>query len=118
MSNSLTFCGRLAENPEIRGRDNNVCSFRLIRNEYAGSGEDGQRQERVVSLQFTALGAAVKAISKARKGDQLFVTARIENNNYTDAENRQHYGFNFILDSFEFGAPGAATRAALADAAQ
>jgi len=39
------------------------------------------------------------------KGDQLIVGFRIENNNY-EKDGEIAYGFNFIVEDFQFGAPG------------
>lgn len=118
MSNAFHFDGRMAEAPELRNSATKVCKFRLIRNERAGTDESGERKERVVAIPFTAFGATAEAIAKhVRKGDQLFIDARIENNRYTDSEQREHFDYNFVVTGFDFGAPGEASRAALADRA-
>jgi len=102
------FVGNLARAVALTGNgDRAVARLTLISNEYAGKDKDtGDAMERAVSLQFTAFRAKAEALAKhAMKGDQLIVTYRIENNNYTK-EGEDVYGYNFIVEDFAFGAPG------------
>ncbi|MDF3889005.1 single-stranded DNA-binding protein [Cupriavidus basilensis] len=110
-----TFIGRLPDAPIQRRHGNTtVTKFVLIRNEYAGK----ERATRKVTLQFTAFDSQAEAIARNfATGDQMIVYYRIENNNY-EGEGGTHYGYNFIVDSFEFGAPGETTRNRLAQRAQ
>lgn len=116
MSNAYHFEGRLADEPQAGNTESAPCRFRLIRNEHVGTDGNGQaRPERVVSIPFAAFGGRGRAIAQhARKGDQLIVTAHIENNRYTDANNVEHFDYNFVVDDFSFGAPGEIKRQELA----
>lgn len=113
--NRLNFAGRLAAAPTQTGAgEKAIVKLTLIRNDYAGKDEGGEAKTRVVAIQFTAFGKKGEAIAKhCMKGDQLIVSARISNNNWTDKDEVEHYGFNFTIDEFEFGAPAAEKRAAL-----
>lgn len=116
MPNTLIFAGRVAQAPTLtRPNDKVVCKFTLIRNEYAGTDDAGiAREERVVNIQFTAFGTRAEAIAKnAMEGDQLIVTARIANNKYQQ-DGHDVYGFNFVVENFDFGAPGPRKRAQFA----
>lgn len=118
MPNKFLFDGRMAAAAEVRTTANaKVCKFRLIRNEHTGTNDDGSRRDpRTVAVNFTAFGSKGEVIAQhVRKGDQLFVEARIENNNYTDGDGREHYEQSFIVQDFDFGAPGEATRAVIAN---
>lgn len=120
MANAFIFTGRMASSPVLtRPNGTSVCKFTLIRNEYAGKDDSGaKRPERKVALQFVAFEGKAEAIAEhVMEGDQIEITARIENNNYTDKDNIEHYGFNFVLQDFEFGAPGARKREQLASKA-
>lgn len=113
MQNNL-FVGNLAKAPTISGTgDRAVCRFTLIENEYAGRDAQGAAKQRTTSLEFVAFRGKAEAIAKsAMKGDQIIVTYRIENNNYTpQGSNETRYGFNFIVEEFKFGAPGSEKRA-------
>lgn len=115
MSNVILYFGRVASTPVLtRPSGNTVCKFTLLRNEYTGEDDQGvARPERVVSVQFTAFGSKAENISKyVLEGDQLLIEARLENNNFTK-DGKEEYGFNFIVSSFEFGAPGQKKRAQL-----
>lgn len=114
--NDFHFEGRLAASPAVSGsEDRAYCRFVLIRNEYAGRDESsGETNERTVSIQFTAFRKKAEAIAKhCRKGDQLILRARVENNNYVK-DGETDYGFSFIVEDFTFGAPGESTRSELA----
>jgi len=120
MSNAYHFDGRLAAAPVVTrpSADLTVCKFTLIRNERINGDEGKERKERKVQIQFTAFNGLANTIAEhCLEGDQLIVTARIENNNYTVNEEIE-YGFNFILTEFSFGAPGAKKREALANRSQ
>ena len=101
------FVGNLAKSPSISGTgDKAVGKFILISNEYAGKDKSGEAQERLVSLQFTIFRARAEALAEhAKKGDQLIVDFRIENNNY-EKDGDTIYDLNFIVEDFSFGAPG------------
>ncbi len=108
-----TFVGRVAATVSVSGAgDRAVAKIVLIRNEYAGKDKtSGEIKERTVSIQFTAFRSTAEMLAKhIRKGDQLIVTYRIENNIWTDNEGVERFGYNFIIDGFEFGAPGQAKR--------
>lgn len=108
MSNVHCFDGRIAAAPVLTGAgERAVCKFTAIRNEYAGKDQNEEAMERTVAIQFTAFRARAEAIARNfMKGDQIILTARIENNNWTDKDQVEHYGFNFVVTDFGFGAPG------------
>ncbi len=104
------FIGNLAKAATVSGSgDRAVCRFTLISNEYAGKDKDsGEARQRIVSIQFTAFRQKGETIAQhALKGDQLIVHYRIEHNHYTDKTSGEEvYGYNFIVEDFDFGAPG------------
>jgi single-strand DNA-binding protein len=119
MPNKFFFDGRLAANPELKTSENNTARtrFRLIRNEYAGRDGDGAAREREVSIPFVAFGKNAENIAAhCLVGDQLVIEASISNNDYTDKDGIDRYEFNFVVEHFDFGAPGAAKRKKLAEA--
>lgn len=107
------FTGRVAREPIKRGsEDSPVCFFTLIRNEYAGQ----NRAERKVALSFTAFGGKAEALAKnLLEGDQLNVEYRVANND-REGDAGVEYGFSFVVEEFEFGAPGPKKREKLAQA--
>lgn len=119
MANSGVFTGRLAEAVELRHHGEvTVASFTLIRNEYAGEDDGGERRERQVAIRFTAFGPRAKAISEhMRKGDQMVVTYGIENSKPYERDGVTIYGHTFKVKEFEFGAPGSEKREMLANRA-
>jgi single-strand DNA-binding protein len=104
----LTAVGNLARSPEsIDKGDTPYTRFCLVGNDYAGKDDDGAAREVVTSLWFVAFGAMGEAIARhARKGDQLFVEARIRANNWIDKQGEKQYDHSFVVQGFRFGAPG------------
>ena len=113
------FVGNVAAAPKLTGTgENAVCKFTLIETAYAGTDkETGEKRERTTAIQFTAFRKLAEVImANSRKGDQLAVNYRIENNNYKK-EGEDVYSYNFVVEEFAFGAPGKIKRAEL-EAAQ
>ena len=115
--NKLFFTGRAAAAPELNTYgDTKVARFRLIRNDYAGKDENGERRETQVTIPFTAFGGMAETLAKnVMTGDQLVIEAKISNNNYTDGEGKERYDYNFEVVAFDYGAPGAEKRKKLAE---
>jgi single-strand DNA-binding protein len=113
--NRFHFAGRLADTPKSETHGETiVTTFRLIRNEYAGP----DRPERVVGIPFVMFGPRGQSIAKnSLTGDQLIIEATVRNTHYTVGD-EDRYGFDFVADDFEFGAPGKLKRDELADRAQ
>ncbi len=106
VGNSAVFVGRVAKTITLTG---DVAKIVLLRNEYAGKDVSGEAKERMVGLQFTAFGKQAEVLAKnSKKGDQLVLSYRVENNDYVDAKAVERFGHNFIVTSFEFGAKGPA----------
>ena len=109
---TLTAVGNLARNPELVAKnDSSYTRFCLVGNDYAGKDEEGAAREVVTSLWFVAFGAMGEALARnGRKGDQLFIEARVRASNWTDKQGEKQYDHSFIVDGFRFGAPGKAKR--------
>ena len=105
---TLTAVGNLARNPELVAKnDSSYTRFCLVGNDYAGKDEEGAAREVVTSLWFVAFGAMGEALARnARKGDQLFVEARVRASNWTDKQGEKQYDHAFVVQGFRFGAPG------------
>jgi single-strand DNA-binding protein len=105
---TLTAVGNLARNPEfVAKNDTGYARFCLVGNDYAGKDEGGTAREVTTSLWFVAFGALGEALARnARKGDQLFVEARVRANNWTDKQGEKQYDHSFVVQGFRFGAPG------------
>lgn len=118
MPNLFVFDGRLAATPELeQGEKTSRTWFKLIRNEFAGTDDAGNAKERQVSIGFTAFGKDAERIArKALVGDQLIITARISNNDYTDRDGIDRFSFNFDVERVEFGRLGPEGRRRFAEA--
>lgn len=119
--NKCFFTGRVAKSVTVAGSgDKAVAKFTLIDNEYAGKDANtGEIKERTVAIQFTAFARRAEALGKnVQVGDQLIIEYRVQNNNYKDKDQVEHYGFEFIVEDFTFGAPGAVKREMLQEQRQ
>jgi single-strand DNA-binding protein len=109
---ALTAVGNLARNPELlTGNDTSYTRFCLIANDYAGKDEQGAARAVTTSLWFVAFGSVGESLARhARKGDQLFVSARVRSSNWTNAQGERQFDHSFIVEGFRFGAAGRLTR--------
>ena len=109
---SLTAVGNLARNPEhVAKGEITYTRFCLVGSDYAGKDEEGASREVVTSLWFVAFGPLGDAIARhSRKGDQLFVEARVRASNWTDKQGGKQYDHSFVVQGFRWGAPGKTKR--------
>ena len=109
---TLTAVGNLARNPEhVAKGEMTYTRFCLVGSDYAGKDEEGASREVVTTLWFVAFGPLGEAIARhSRKGDQLFVDARVRSNNWTDKQGEKQYDHSFVVQGFRWGAPGKTKR--------
>jgi single-strand DNA-binding protein len=98
---TLFAVGNLTRSPELVSKGETAYArFCLVGNDYVG-------KEVVTTVWFTAFGATAETIAaNARKGDQLIVEARMQNNTWKDKNDATHYDHSFVVEGFRFGAPG------------
>jgi single-strand DNA-binding protein len=108
----LTAVGNLARNPELVAKnETSYAKLCVVGNDYAGKDEEGAAREVVTTVWFVAFGAIGEALARnARKGDQLFIEARVRSNNWVDKQGEKQYDHSFIVEGFRFGAPGKVKR--------
>lgn len=114
---SAIFVGNLAADPALQTAERlGYCRFTLMANEYAGKeAGSGETRLRTISVQFTAFQGMAENLTKhARKGDQIIVSYHIENNNY-EKDGAEVFTYNFVVERFQFGAPGKLKRDELAE---
>jgi single-strand DNA-binding protein len=109
---TLNAVGNLARNPELVVKnDTTFARFCLLGNDYSGRDEAGGMRDMTTSLWFVAFGTLGEVLARtARRGDQLFVQARVRASNWTDRRGEQQYDHSFIVSGFRFGAQGKARR--------
>ena len=102
----LRAIGRLTRNPELVAKGDTLYTrLCVIGSDYAGSDEAGGAREIVSTLWFAAFGALGEDIARnARKGDQLFLEARVESRHWIDSEGEPHSEHVFVVTGFRFGA--------------
>jgi single-strand DNA-binding protein len=112
---TLTAVGNLARNPEhVAKGEMTYTRFCLVGSDYAGKDEEGASREVVTSLWFVAFGPLGEAIARhSRKGDQLFVEARVRASHWTDKQGEKQYDHSFVVQGFRWGAPGKTKRGEL-----
>ena len=87
----------------VKGRDGEVAKgvVTIISNTKRGSG-DG-RTEEATAIQWTLWGLqAENAAAYLNKGSRVNVVGRLRNNNYTDGEGRDVYGFGFTVEELDY----------------
>jgi len=87
----------------VKGRDGEVAKgvVTIISNTKRGSGDE--RTEEATAIQWTLWGAqAENAAEYLGKGSRVNVIGRLRNNNYTDGEGRDVYGFGFTVEELDY----------------
>jgi len=87
----------------VKGREGEVAkgTVTIISNTRRGSGDD--RAEEATAIQWTLWGGqAENAAAYLGKGSRVNVIGRLRNNNYTDGEGREVYGFGFTCEELDY----------------
>ena len=87
----------------VKGRDGEVAKgvVTIISNTKRGSGDD--RTEEATAIQWTLWGLqAENAAAYLGKGSRVNVVGRLRNNNYTDGDGRDVYGFGFTVEELDY----------------
>ena len=109
---TLTAVGNLARDPDlVRHRELHYTRLCVIGTDFLGRSADGSSREVATCLRFVAYGAMGDALVRhARKGDQLFLVARVRGvraGNQCAGDGCDH---EFVVEAFRFGAAGRAKR--------
>ena len=102
--NKFLVIGNLTHDPELAQKgDTAYCKFSVAVNRPA-SGADGERKTDF--FDFTAFRGLAETVAKyCKKGNKVYVEARVETNNYEDAQGNKRYGYNFVASEVEFLTP-------------
>jgi single stranded DNA-binding protein len=87
----------------VKGRDGEVAKgvVTIISNTKRGSGDE--RTEEATAIQWTLWGELAKnAAAYLGKGSRVNVVGRLRNNNYTDGDGRDVYGFGFTVEELDY----------------
>jgi single-strand DNA-binding protein len=87
----------------VKGRDGEVAkgTVTIISNTRRGSGDD--RAEEATSIQWTLWGKqAENAAEYLGKGSRVNMVGRLRNNNYTNGEGNEVYGFGFTCEELDY----------------
>lgn len=92
--NKFMVMGRLTKDPDVRMANDK----KIVRIDVAVDGRDGKTD----FFSFTAFGKNAENLERYFcKGKPILVHGRVENNNY-EKDGKKVYGFNFVLEQFEF----------------
>ena len=95
--NKLEMLGRLTKDVEVRYTQDQkmVVKFTIAINR--------RKNEHTDFFDVTAFGNTAEFISKYfKKGQQVAIVGRLQNNNYTDSEGKKHYGNIIIAEEVFF----------------
>ncbi len=87
----------------VKGRDGEVAkgTVTIISNTRRGSGDE--QTEEATAIQWTLWGKqAENAAEYLGKGSRVNVTGRLRNNNFTDGEGHDVYGFGFTVEEIDY----------------
>lgn len=99
--NKVIFMGRLTADPGFQTSQNGKAYCRFSVAVARPKQQDGSQQTDFISC--TAWGKTAETICKFFvKGKPIIVYGSLHNNNYTDRNGIQHYGFEVWVDGFDF----------------
>ena len=87
----------------VKGREGDVAkgTVTIISNTRRGSGDE--RAEEATAIQWTLWGTqAQNAALFLPKGSHVNVVGRLRNNNYTNGEGKEVYGFGFTCEELDY----------------
>ena len=97
--NICAFVGNVANDPEIRGSNSTVLTFRLAVNGRAYNAETGAWEDDVSYFSMAMFGNRAAAISKwLAKGQMIAVQAHAKQNTWTDADGNNRSTVEFVVD--------------------
>ena len=104
--NKFLVIGNLTHDPELAQKgDTSYCKFSVAVNRPA-AGAEGERKTDF--FDFTAFRGLAETVARyCKKGNKVCVEARVETNNYEDAQGNKRYGYNFVASEVEFLTPKA-----------
>ena len=98
--NSICISGHLTRDPILRNleNDNAVCTLFIANDVFFGAGK------KTNFIKVTAWGRQGKILAgHARQGTELFITGRLEQGSYQDADGTTVYDVGVVLEHFNFG---------------
>lgn len=102
--NEVRLMGNLTSDPELVQTQSGsvICKFTIATNRGIKQ-DDGSWQEIPDFHRCTAFGPLADRISKwAKKGDKLFVSARLQNNSWTTKDGEKRYSVEIIVQDVIF----------------
>lgn len=107
--NKVILSGRLVADPEVRYTTGEssmaIARFRMA--------VDRRKKDAVDFFECSAFGKTAEFVEKyIKKGMKVFVTGRIENDNYTNRDGVKVYSVKVIVEDIEFGESKKATESA------
>lgn len=95
--NTLIQMGRLTKDPESR----EINAGTITR--FSVAVDRRYKKDTSDFFSYTAFGKTAEfARDYLRKGTKVLISGRVENNNYTDKDGRNVYGFQFVAEEIEF----------------
>jgi single-strand DNA-binding protein len=104
MSCRVIGIGRLGRDPEMRFLANNtpVVNFSLAFSDKF-RGQDGQPREKTCWLDCCMFGKRAEVLNQhVRKGDQLYIIANLEEDEWTDKDGQKRRKHKATIQDFEF----------------
>lgn len=115
--NQVNIVGNLTKNPELKSLPSGsyVCSFSVATN-YSYK-KDGKKVETVEYHNLVCFGKQAEVIAQyMKKGDQIFVTGRLQTRSWEDKETgKKMYRTEIVIEEFKFGASKRAKNAPRSD---
>lgn len=101
--NKAIFIGNIGNDPELKMVNNvAVLKLQLATNE-RWIDKNNEKQKRTDWHNITCWGKTAEIIAEyTKKGDKIYIEGKIRNNNYQNKDGAQVYGYEIVVEKFEF----------------
>ena len=102
--NKVMLIGRLGQDPEIRYTQSGsaVANFSIATNEF-WTDKQGEKKEKTDWHNIVAWSKQADLVqSYLKKGSQVYIEGKIQNNDWEDQEGKKHYKTEIVVTSIQF----------------
>jgi single-strand DNA-binding protein len=104
MVNKVFLIGRLTADPDVRATASglHIVNLRMATNTYAGTAEDGSRQERTDFHSLVAFGKTAEyAAEHLRQGRLVYAEGRSQTRSWATSDGQRRYSTEIVVDALQ-----------------
>jgi len=99
--NQLILVGRLTKDPEIKKIDSKSCCYLTVAVKRQFKNSEGIYESDFITCTVWNI-IAEQVCEYCKKGDVVSIKARVQNNNYTDKDDKKVYSYEMVAEQVSF----------------